>query len=202
MSVKSQLILITFLFVMTSGQDLHEFLGLNVPFFNRTADLLFTGQVGGTAFLECEVHNLNNKSVSWLRERDRHILTVDRETFISDSRFSSLHTKTPISDIVSLSIQNVQPEDRGSYECQVSAADKISLRVELLVVTPVVKLYGGGGGRDIHVKEGSEVRLQCVVTNVVERPAYATWFFNDKVNVYLINFLVSRLVELNRNCPA
>ena len=188
MSVKTQLILVTFLFVMTSCQDLHEFLGLNVPFSNRTADLVFTGQVGGTAFLQCEVHNLNNKSVSWLRERDRHILTVDRETFISDTRFASLHTKTPISDIVSLSIQNVQPEDRGSYECQVSAEDKISLEVELMVVSPVVKLYGGGGGRDIHVKEGSEVKLKCVVTNIVERPLYVTWYLNDKVNVILSIF--------------
>ena len=29
-----------------------------------------------------------------LRERDRHILTVDKETFISDRRFVSLHKKT------------------------------------------------------------------------------------------------------------
>ena len=183
MSVKTQLILITFLFVLTSCQDLHEFLGLNVPFFNRTADLLFTGQVGGTAFLQCQVHNLNNKSVSWLRERDRHILTVDRETFISDPRFSSLHTKTPISDLVTLSIQKVRVSDGGRYQCQVSAEDKISVVVELVVVSPLVRLFSAGGGdQEIHVKEGSSVKLKCVVTNILEPPQYVTWYLNDKVN--------------------
>ena len=43
------------------------------------------------AYLPCEVFNLANKSVSWVRARDNHILTVDRETFISDQRFLSTH---------------------------------------------------------------------------------------------------------------
>ena len=30
---------------------------------------------------------LNNESVSWVRGRDSHILTVDSEVFISDERF-------------------------------------------------------------------------------------------------------------------
>ena len=33
--------------------------------------------------LALKVFNLNNKSVSWVRAKDNHILTVDRETFIS-----------------------------------------------------------------------------------------------------------------------
>lgn len=33
--------------------------------------------------LTLKVFNLNNKSVSWVRAKDNHILTVDRETFIS-----------------------------------------------------------------------------------------------------------------------
>ena len=31
--------------------------------------------------------HLNNKSVSWVRSKDNHILTVDRETFISGKFF-------------------------------------------------------------------------------------------------------------------
>ena len=51
----------TLLLVMANCQDLHEFLGLNVPFFNHSADVVFTAQVGGLAFISCEVYNLNNK---------------------------------------------------------------------------------------------------------------------------------------------
>ena len=37
------------------------------------------------------------------------------------------------------------------------------------------------GGRDIHVKEGSMVTLKCVITNIVEKPPYVTWYLNNKV---------------------
>ena len=47
-----------------------------------------------------QVYNLNNNTVSWLRESDRHILTVGRETFISDRRFVALHTRIVEMDII------------------------------------------------------------------------------------------------------
>ena len=34
------------------------------------------------------------RSVSWVRGRDSHIITVDQETFISDGRFVSLKHDT------------------------------------------------------------------------------------------------------------
>ena len=37
------------------------------------------------------------------------------------------------------------------------------------------------GDPDIHVKEGSPVRLKCVISNMVEKPPYVTWFLNEKV---------------------
>ena len=126
------------------------------------------------------------RTLSWVRVRDGHILTVAHETFISDPRFSSLHTKTPISDLVTLSIQKVKVSDGGRYQCQVSAEDKISVVVELVVVSPVVRLYSAGGGdQEIHVKEGSSVKLKCVVTNILEPPQYVTWYLNNKVNGFL-----------------
>ena len=174
-------IVITLLLAIVNCQDLHEFLGLNVPFFNHSSDVVFTAQEGGIAYISCEVYNLNNKSVSWVRGRDSHILTVDRETFISDRRFISMHRKEKMSYIVTLSIHGVRLEDQGSYECQVSAEHKISKWVELVVLQPQVKILGDP---DIHVKEGSSVRLKCVISNILEKPAYVTWFLNEKVNSY------------------
>ena len=40
-----------------------------------------------------QVFNLNNKSVSWVRSMDSHILTVDRETFISDHRSYPIYNR-------------------------------------------------------------------------------------------------------------
>ena len=48
----------------------------------------FKGQLGSDAYLECSIINLSNMSMAWVRMMDSHILTVDRETFISDRRYT------------------------------------------------------------------------------------------------------------------
>jgi len=172
--------IITLLLTIIACQDLHDFLGLNEPFFNHSSDVVFTAQEGGIAYLSCEVFNLNNKSVSWVRTMDSHILTVDRETFISDHRFLSMHKRAKMSDTVTLSIQAVRQADQGSYECQVSAEQKIAKTVELVVLKPQVRILGDP---DIHVNEGSSLRLKCVISNIVEAPQYVTWYLNTKMLV-------------------
>jgi len=187
MLYKYQTVILVFSVIVTAEtEDLHEFLGLNIPIFNNHAELVFTSQEGGTAYMTCEVYNLNNNTVSWLRESDRHILTVGRETFISDRRFVALHTRTQISDVLTLSILHVTPQDAGNYQCQVSSPNKISKSVELLVIRPQVKILGG---HDIHVKEGSKVILKCLITNYVEKPPYVTWYLNNKM---LVDFIGSQ----------
>ena len=48
----------------------------------------FKGQLGSDAYLECSISNLSNMSMAWVRIKDNHILTVDKETFISDRRYT------------------------------------------------------------------------------------------------------------------
>ena len=38
-----------------SANNIHDFLGLNDPFFNPSIDSTFTAQEGGVAYLSCEV---------------------------------------------------------------------------------------------------------------------------------------------------
>ena len=38
-----------------SADNIHDFLGLNDPFFNPNLDSTFTAQEGGVAYLSCEV---------------------------------------------------------------------------------------------------------------------------------------------------
>ncbi|XP_070143294.1 uncharacterized protein dpr11 isoform X3 [Drosophila kikkawai] len=60
--------------------------GLVEPYLDGYATSNVTTQIGTHAYLPCRVKQLGNKSVSWIRLRDGHILTVDRVVNI-DVRF-------------------------------------------------------------------------------------------------------------------
>lgn len=47
--------------------------------------------VGDTAYLKCRVHNIGNKTVSWVRHLDINLLTVGTTMYTSDARFQSMH---------------------------------------------------------------------------------------------------------------
>lgn len=79
-----------------------------------------------------QARQLANKSVSWIRVRDDHILTVDRLTFIADERFQAFFVDN--TGMWTLQIKYVQAKDAGLYECQVSTEPKVSARVHLHVV--------------------------------------------------------------------
>ena len=85
-----------------------EFPSLNKPFFSPLSPEVVRGQVGGVAYLECEVYNRNNLSVSWIRAKDGHILTVDCETFIADARFVQIERREKMFDLISLVIHDLK----------------------------------------------------------------------------------------------
>lgn len=82
-----------------------------------------------------------NKSVSWIRVRDDHILTVDRLTFVADDRYQAFYAEG--TGMWTLQIKYVQARDAGLYECQVGAEPKVSARAHLHVVG---ELEGGNKG--------------------------------------------------------
>jgi len=55
--------------------------------------------------------------VTWIRNKDSHILIVDLNAYSSDQRFQAVKNKN---ETWSLRIQNVQKRDDGIYECQLS----------------------------------------------------------------------------------
>ena len=135
---------------------------------------MYTVQEGTTAFLECEVVRLTNASVSWIREKDRHILAVDREVFIPDPRIAVLQA----GELWTLTLRDVVAEDEGTYQCQVSAEEKLSKMIDLVVVVPRVDIIPGG---DRHVRLGSRVVMECVVDQVIQTPHHVAWIRNQKV---------------------
>ncbi|XP_017760223.1 PREDICTED: uncharacterized protein LOC108550839 [Eufriesea mexicana] len=102
------------------------------PYFDNTTKRDTTTINGQTTFLHCRVRNLGDRSVSWIRKRDLHILTVGVLTYTSDGRFQSVHIEG--SDEWTLKITSSQVRDSGIYECQVSTESKISQAFNLNVV--------------------------------------------------------------------
>ena len=51
-------------------------------------------------------------------------------------------------------------------------------QVRLMVMTPSVRILGDP---DIHVKEGSKVNIECVISNTTDHVPYVTWLFNNQV---------------------
>lgn len=149
------------------------------PYFDSETPLNVTAQLGKTAYLHCQVRHLGNKTVSWFRHRDLHILTVGRYTYISDQRFQAYHLAD--TDDWTLQVRYVQQRDAGIYECQVSTEPKMSLLITLNVVVPksVIK-----GGPDLYVKTGSTITLHCVITESPTPPVFVFWYHESDVLNY------------------
>ncbi|XP_057321825.1 hemicentin-2-like [Microplitis mediator] len=144
------------------------------PYFDEHSLKNYTAQLGTNAFLPCKVRQLGNKSVSWIRRRDAHILSVDRIMFIADERFQTIYADG--SDTWTLKINYVQARDEGEYECQISTEQKMSHVVNLSVIVPKVEIMGD---QERHVKTGSTVTLRCVIKQSVEQPSYVFWFHDE-----------------------
>ena len=70
--------------------------------------------------------------MSWIRHRDIHLLTVGRYTYTSDQRFSAHHV--PMTHFWQLRIRELNHEDAGKYECQVSTTPPMGHQMYLKVV--------------------------------------------------------------------
>ncbi|XP_058792192.1 zwei Ig domain protein zig-8-like isoform X2 [Phymastichus coffea] len=149
------------------------------PHFDRTAPVNVTGLVGKTAHLICRVKNLGNRTVSWVRHRDIHLLTVGRYTYTSDQRFEALHA--PHSEEWTLRIRYPQRKDSGIYECQISTTPPIGHPVYLTVVEPITEIAGGA---ELFINKGSTINLTCLVRNAPEPPLAMIWSHNRQA----INF--------------
>ncbi|CAO1426323.1 unnamed protein product [Diamesa hyperborea] len=156
---------------------------INGPSFDMSVSNNITGLVGKSAYLSCRVRNLGNKTVSWIRHRDIHILTVGSYTYTSDQRFQATHSIN--TDKWTLQIKWAQKRDSGLYECQISTQPVRSYFVNLNVVVPTATILGGP---DIHVNKGSTINLTCTINHSHEPPSFIFWFHQDET----INFDSSR----------
>lgn len=153
------------------------------PHFDKSASKNVTALLGKTAYLNCRVKNLGNKTmslqVSWVRHRDVHLLTVGRYTYTSDQRFRAIHH--PHSEDWTLQIKYPQHRDTGIYECQISTTPHMSHYIHLNVIEPTTDILGGP---ELYIDRGSTINLTCVVLYSPEPPAYIYWNHNDAIISY------------------
>ncbi|XP_059620981.1 zwei Ig domain protein zig-8-like isoform X1 [Phlebotomus argentipes] len=153
------------------------------PYVDKAASKNVTALLGKTAYLNCRVKNLGNKTmllqVSWIRHRDIHLLTVGRYTYTSDQRFRAIHH--PHSEDWILQIKYPQHRDSGIYECQVSSTPHISHYIHLNVIEPSTEIIGAP---DLYIESGSTINISCLVLNSPETPAYIFWNHNNAIISY------------------
>ncbi|KAF2354803.1 Immunoglobulin V-set domain [Trinorchestia longiramus] len=147
-----------------------------------------SAQIDTTANLPCLIYNRDDhETVSWIRSRDHHLITVGRQTYSSDNRFSVNFNRHL--NQWTLHLRYVQPRDAGEYICQLST-DPVMVYLVKLSVTEATSVIKGGGERYVH--EGSSVRLECALQNHTQSPDYVFWYHNGT----MINYDLNRKVEV------
>ncbi|KAK8376921.1 hypothetical protein O3P69_010100 [Scylla paramamosain] len=160
-------------------QDFHQPSYPEHPFFDYQESSNITALLGKTAVLNCRVKNIGNKTVSWIRHRDVHLLAVGGFTYTSDDRFTARHAAA--SQDWLLMIHYLQERDAGLYECQISTTPPQSHLIHLSVVEPETVI---AGGPDIYINTGSRLTLTCSVLHSPEPPAFIFWYHDNKLVSY------------------
>ncbi|XP_053594152.1 zwei Ig domain protein zig-8-like [Microplitis mediator] len=155
------------------------------PTFDFNQPTNVTALIGKTAYLTCRVRHLGNKTVSWVRLRDIHILTTGAYTYTSDQRFQALHRQNTGQNNEwsewTLCIKWAQERDQGIYDCQISTIPLKSHQFYLNVVVPTATILGGP---ELYVGAGSTINLTCAIRFSSEPPAYIFWYYDGNVLSY------------------
>ncbi|XP_055538664.1 uncharacterized protein LOC129726079 [Wyeomyia smithii] len=136
-------------------------------------------QRGGLAVLPCSVTMSTPATVSWFRRKDYLLLTVGLSTYSSDDRFLVEHTRHLGN--WALRIKNARKEDEGLYECQISTHPPQSIFIELRIVEAAAEILEAP---DLHIDEGSTLRLECKLKRATESPLYVFWYHEDRMVNY------------------
>lgn len=132
-------------------------------------------QTGGNAMLPCRFTGPG--IVTWIRRKDRQLLTLGRGTHSIDTRFVVVSN----SPDWTLLIKNVKHDDAGLYECQIQT-EPVQQRFIRLNITEAYSIIPGAP--DLHVKQGSSLRLECQLLASAEAPSFIFWYREGRMINY------------------
>ncbi|XP_069974242.1 transmembrane and immunoglobulin domain-containing protein 1 [Penaeus vannamei] len=149
-------------------------------YFMTDNNTVITVQVGATAAMRCQVFDVaDHETVSWIRRRDHHLITVGANTYSNDERFQVTFSEK-LQDWT-LHVHYAQPRDAGMYECQLSAHPPMGVFTTLNVIEAIAEIIGGP---ERYVQKGSAVRLTCALRHFTEPPTYVFWFHGE----HMVNY--------------
>jgi len=118
-------------------------------------------QSGETAEFQCHVQDLGDRHIVWRRGYD--VLATERMVLSPDPRISVAGD----SNIFSLSIRQINHQDKGEYVCQISttsgSSNLISVQHVLDILVPA-KVENGPETAYLTLKEGEDALLECKVS--------------------------------------
>jgi len=131
-----------------AGESVH-------PYFPSIVENV-TVSHGRKAVLKCEVDNLRNYKVAWVRVDTQTILTIHNNVITRNPRIS---LSRPGENKWYLHMNSVQENDRGWYMCQINTDPMVHRSGYLEVVVP--PKIRGSGPTDLVVRENENVTLSC-----------------------------------------
>lgn len=164
----------------------------NIKDTSQTTHTRVSADLNGSVTLKCPLQSLDSSKISWIRERDLHILSVGQYMYITDKRFD-----IDLNEVLgtwSLIITRLQRMDSGNYICQISA-ESLHIHTVHLYINPafnnLIKTDNSFTENPIRVPEavvriigpkqriysaGRKFNLTCVVEikNFYEQQATAT----------------------------
>ncbi|XP_076042120.1 uncharacterized protein LOC143026016 [Oratosquilla oratoria] len=149
------------------GGDEEREVGLTIPGSSTVVT-----RAGQTASLTCNVKQLGNRQLSWIRGRDLHVLSSGLVTFASDSRVRVSNN----GESWTLTISYTQPRDAGSYACQVNTQPPVGKAYNLTVIEARARIHGQDA---MYVQAGSTFSLECVVKEELVIPGLILWYHDD-----------------------
>ncbi|PBC34095.1 Peroxidasin [Apis cerana cerana] len=128
--------------------------------------------------------------ITWMKRKNRRLLTVGKSTHSVDKRFVVIHSSI---DWL-LQIRAVTVQDEGIYECQITS-HPVQRNFVRLKITEAYSIIPGAP--DLHVKQGSSLRLECQLKAAAESPLYVFWYRQG----HMINYdeELGVKVELTKN---
>ncbi|CAB4059358.1 unnamed protein product [Lepeophtheirus salmonis] len=115
-----------------------------------------------TFTLTCDVRNLGDRYVSWLRGTDLQVISSGWTKFTGNRRVSIVPADR--SHTWKLVIRNITPKDSGQYLCQVNTEPKISQINYLKVAESFADIKGNS---ERGVQRGSTLELHCLISQSI-----------------------------------